>query len=124
MFCERCEFERKFPYCSHELQKTTQLPKYQFFYVNSTLELLDSLATNLEDLDTLNLFPNQNYPWSVNLYDLDIITDSVKSPVYFLHYVHQRLNSHKKGIVKSVAEGEFLGCYFKKWESLRSSTFF
>ena len=33
--------------------------KYQFFYVNSTLELLDSLATNLEDLDTLNLFLNQ-----------------------------------------------------------------
>ena len=87
--------------------------KYQFFYVNSTLELLDSLAANPQDLDALNLFQNKNYPWSVNLYDLDIITDTIKSPVYLLHYIHQRLNNHKRGIVQSIDEGVFLGYYFK-----------
>ena len=87
--------------------------KYQFFYVNSTLELLDSLAANPQDLDALNLFQNKNYPWSVNLYDLDIITDTIKSPVYLLHYIHQRLSNHKRGIVQSITEGEFLGYYFK-----------
>lgn len=86
---------------------------FQFILVNSTLEVLDSFAANLKELDALELFEKEDYPWSVNLYDLDVITDCISNPAYFLHYIHQRLMSQKKGIFRSITEGEFLGYYFK-----------
>lgn len=86
---------------------------YEFIFINSTLEVLDSFAANLKELDVLELFEENDYPWSVNLYDLDVITDCIPSLVYLLHYIHQRLESQKRGIFRSITEGEFLGYYFK-----------
>jgi len=86
---------------------------FHFILVNSTLEILDTFATNLRELDVLGFFENNDYPWSINLYDLDVITDCIPSSSYFLHYIHQRLETQKKGVFSSITEGEFLGYYFK-----------
>ncbi|MCE9653422.1 MAG: hypothetical protein K8Q89_10285 [Nitrosarchaeum sp.] len=86
---------------------------FQFFFINSTLETLDVFQANLKELDILKMFDENDYPWSVNLFDLDIITDCIQSVSYFLHYIHQRTETQKRGVFSVITEGEFLGWYFK-----------
>jgi len=86
---------------------------YQFIFINSTLETLDAFQANLKELDSLEMFDKCDYPWSVNLFDLDIITDCIPSSAYLLHYIHQRTETQKRGIFSAITEGEFLGYYFK-----------
>ncbi len=68
------------------------LQKKQIFHINVTLEPLRTLAAILRKLRPLGLFENSKYPWSVYLYDLDIITHILEGkPSFFIHYLEQRI---------------------------------
>ena len=86
---------------------------YDFFYINVTLENLGSIGTNLKELDVLKSFSQKKYPWSVGLYDLDIISDCLPEPAYFIHYLEQRIKAQNQNIFHSVEEIDFLGYYYK-----------
>ncbi|MCA9828197.1 MAG: hypothetical protein KC444_07400 [Nitrosopumilus sp.] len=86
---------------------------FEFFYINVTLENLGSIGTNLKELDVLKSFTKNEYPWSVNLYDLDIISDCIPEPAYFIHYLEQRIKAQNQNIFHSVEEIDFLGYYHK-----------
>ena len=87
---------------------------YEFFFINVTLEHLGSLATSLKNIETFNFFKDNEYPWSVYLYDLDVVTDLLKEPIYFIHYMEQRLMAQDKHIMYSPSEIILLGYYLKK----------
>ncbi|MDO9550382.1 MAG: hypothetical protein Q7J03_05355 [Methanoregula sp.] len=69
--------------------------KTHFLIVNVTLEHLYSFSTSLKILDSLKIFQNDEYPWSVSLFELDLITRSITSPVIFIHYIESRIESQK-----------------------------
>ena len=85
----------------------------EFFFLNVTFENLGMIGTNLKKLDILNFFTRDEYPWSVNIYDLDVITDLISEPVYFLHYLEQRSRAQRQDIFESAEEIDFLGYYFR-----------
>jgi len=70
--------------------------KTHFLIVNVTLEHLYSFSGSLKILDSLNIFQNDEYPWSVSLFELDLITRSIRSPAIFIHYIESRINSQKE----------------------------
>jgi len=86
---------------------------YEFFFINITLENLGSIGTNLRELDVFQSFSKKEYPWSVNLYDLDIISDCLPEPTYFIHYLEQRIQAQNQNIFHSAEEIDFLGYYYK-----------
>lgn len=86
---------------------------YEFFFINVTLEHLGSLATSLKNIEAFNFFKDNKYPWSVYLYDLDIVTDLLREPIYFIHYMEQRLIAQDQHIILSPSELILLGYYLK-----------
>lgn len=84
---------------------------YEFFFIDVTLEHLGSFATSLKNLDAFNFFRENEYPWSVYLHDLDVITDLLNEPVYFIHYLEQRLIAQNQNIFSAALEFSLLGYY-------------
>lgn len=85
----------------------------QFYLLNVTLEPLFTLATNPELLKSLKLFENDEYLWSVNLSDFDIITRQISIPSIFLHYMRQRMKAITSESFFAGNELAFLSYYFK-----------
>lgn len=84
---------------------------YEFIFINVTLEYLGSLATGLKNIDAFSFFKCGTYPWSVYLHDLDVVTDILREPIYFIHYVEQRLKVQNQHIFHSQSELVLLGYY-------------
>lgn len=85
----------------------------EFFVINVTLVTLRGWATSLKDLDVLGLFSNNEYPWSVSTFDLDIIARHIRSPSFMIHYLEQRLKAQNENIFKAFSELEYLGWYLR-----------
>jgi len=85
--------------------------KYEFFFIGVTLEHLGSLGTSLKNLDAFNFFKENDYPWSVYLHDLDVVTDLLDEPVYFIHYLEQRMIAQNQDTFSSPLELSLLGYY-------------
>jgi hypothetical protein len=86
----------------------------EFFLINVTLEDLLSFATNLKNLKSLDLFAENEYPWSVNLFELDLITRHIPSPTVFIHYLKGRLIAQEENVFLSLDELSFLGWYLER----------
>ena len=84
---------------------------YEFFFIDVTLEYLGSFATSLKNLDAFNFFEKNEYPWSVYLHDLDVVTDLLNQPIYFLHYLEQRMIAQEENIFGSTLELSLLAYY-------------
>lgn len=61
------------------------------FLINVTLEKLDFLATELDDMKVFGLNKSDDWFWSVYLNDLRIISELVEFPTEFLLYLDRRL---------------------------------
>jgi len=85
-----------------------------FILINITLEPLMSLSTGLKRLRSLGLFQEDEYPWSVNLFELDIITNHIESPGIFIHYLESRLKALDKDIFYGIDELAFLSYYLSR----------
>jgi len=85
----------------------------EFFIINVTTENLGPIGTNLKRLDVFEFFQQNDYPWSANLYDLDIITDCILEPSFFIHYLEQRIRAQKEDIFESIEEIDFFGYYYQ-----------
>ena len=86
---------------------------YQFFFVNVTLEPLSGFAASLKNIEAFGFFKDGEYPWSVYLHDLDVVTDLLSEPIYFIHYIEQRMKAQKQNIFNSQSELILLGYYLK-----------
>lgn len=85
-----------------------------FFIINVTLENLMSLASVPKNLQSLGLFQDNEYPWSVNLFELDHVTKHIPTPTIFIHYLERRLVAQKENIYHTFDELSFLGWYLQK----------
>lgn len=65
----------------------------------------------LKDLESFIDFKKEGYPFLVNLYDLDIITHELSTPLEFIEYLEKRIELNSKGIVTILDELDLLGYY-------------
>ncbi|MHA1988851.1 MAG: SEC-C metal-binding domain-containing protein [Promethearchaeota archaeon] len=65
---------------------------YQYiFIINVTLENLSGLSTQLHSIRKLGLIEGKEWPWSVFINDLKIISELCESPSIFIHYLKSRI---------------------------------
>lgn len=82
------------------------------YLVSLTSMPLQDLAGRLANTNSiLGLFPENEYPWSVSLGDLDVITQVINSPARFLHYVLQRQAVERTSFGVHADEMDYLGFY-------------
>jgi hypothetical protein len=85
------------------------------YLINVTLMPFLTFATRFENIeDALGLFPEREYPFSTALGDLDIITQLLRSPAAFLHYVSRRLALEKTPFAVDADEIDLLGFYLSQ----------
>lgn len=87
--------------------------KTNFILINVTLEPLLSFSSSLKNIESLGLFSHSEYPWSVNLFELDIITRLIDSPAIFIHYIQRRLKAQDENLFSTFDELTFLGFYLE-----------
>jgi hypothetical protein len=83
----------------------------RLFKISVTLHHLADFATQLANLKSLNLFSAQDYPYSVSLADLDIITRFSDGPDALLHYVQRRLELQRSEKPITADELDLFGTY-------------
>lgn len=71
------------------------------FLLNITMEYFSELSVNLKQLESLGFYNIENFPWSVSLGDLKIITDFIQFPNQFLHYIYFREKLSNKVIIRN-----------------------
>lgn len=80
--------------------------------VNVTLESLQHLSTQLSSLSALDLIREQEWPWSVFINDLRVISEIVESPSEFLVYLKRRIRANDFPQFRAVDELDFLTYFF------------
>ena len=82
------------------------------FIINVTLAPLQNIITRWASLNSeLGLFEEGDYPWSVSLTDLDVITEISPGPPHFLHYVKRRIEVEHLSVEVLGDESDLFGCY-------------
>jgi len=94
-----------------ELELVYKKNKTHFLLINVTLEPLLSFSSSLKNIESLGIFSQSEYPWSVNLFELDIITRHIDSPAVFIHYIERRLKAQDDNLFSTFDELTFLGFY-------------
>ena len=82
----------------------------EFFVICPTLVPLGFWSTNVREFTS---FTTGIYPWSVSIFDLDIVTKHIMTPSFFIHYLEKRLIAQQEEFFHSPSELGFLGWYLK-----------
>lgn len=87
--------------------------KYRNVYIlNITLQNLGQLSTQLNALKSLNLIPGKEWPWSVFINDLRVISELIEFPSEFLHFLQRRIRANNYPQFRTIDELDFLMFYF------------
>ncbi len=84
------------------------------YIVNVTLSSFQHLATRFANLPTTGLFTSNEYPWSLSLGSLDIITHLLDSPARFIQYMARRLTVEKTSFAISGDETDLLSFHLTR----------
>lgn len=96
----------------------------QIFLVNVTLENLDSFIVNLHRLQDLGLISEGEFPWSVSITDLRVISEIVETSSAFIHYLGRRLRINDLRFVEAHDELDWFCHYLQEglyFEHLKKS---
>lgn len=81
-------------------------------YVTSVnMEDLMLMNTNPKIAQSLSLFEDNEFPWIVDIFALDIITNHIENPSIFIHYIKQRVVSASKNTFRAFDELAFFNYY-------------
>lgn len=88
------------------------------YLINVTLENFSSISTMTHKLNKFELYKSNEFPWSVNINDLKIISDFIQFPAQFLHYLKKRVELANKDFsshpeVYTTDELDLLGDYLE-----------
>lgn len=85
------------------------------YVVSVTSMPLQSLAGRFANTNSaLGLFSGNEYPWSLSLGDLDILTQILGSPAQFLHYLLRRREVERTPFEIHADELDYLGFYLSQ----------
>lgn len=89
--------------------------KYKnIFLINITLQNLSQLSIKLNLLRKINLIEGKEWPWSVFINDLRIISELIESPSIFLYFLKQRIKANDYPQFHAIEELDFLMYFFKE----------
>jgi len=89
--------------------------KYKNIYLlNITLQNLAQLATRLNSIKSFNLIEGEEWPWSVFINDLRIISELIEFPSEFLHFLQRRIKINDYPQFYTTDELDFLMVYFRE----------
>ena len=89
--------------------------KYKNIYLlNVTLQNLAQLSTRLNSLKYFNLIQGKEWPWSVFVNDLRIISELIEFPSEFLHFLQRRIKVNDYPQFYTTDELDFLMVYFRE----------
>jgi hypothetical protein len=89
--------------------------KYKNIYLlNITLQNLAQLATRLNSLKSFNLIEGKEWPWSVFINDLRVISELIEFPSEFLHFLQRRIKINDYPQFYTTDELDFLMFYFRE----------
>lgn len=89
--------------------------KYKNIYLfNITLQNLAPLSTRLNSLRSLNLVVGKEWPWSVFINDLRVISELIEFPSEFLHFLQRRIKVNDYPQFYTTDELDFLMVYFRE----------
>ena len=87
---------------------------YRNIYLfNITLENLWRFSTQLSYIKRLNLIQGKEWPWSVFINDLRLISELIEFPSEFLHYLERRIRMNDYPQFHTLDELAFLMYYFR-----------
>ncbi len=102
--------------------------KYEnVFLINTTLEKLGPLATRLNSVKMMNYLKGKEFPWSVFINDLRIISDLIDMPSSFLLYLKRRINANNHPYFLAKDEIDYLqffldnGLYLDQQDWIKNS---
>ncbi len=84
-----------------------------YFLVNTTLEKLNHLSSNLHEIKKLGFIQGIDWPWTVYINDLRIISEVIESPSIFVAYLIERLEENNRNKLMTTDEIDFLMYYFQ-----------
>lgn len=85
------------------------------YLINVTMMPLLPFASRFENIEeALGLFPEKEYPFSIGLGDLDIVTQILNTPAKLLHYINRRLALEKTPFGIHADEMDLLGFYLSQ----------
>lgn len=94
--------------------------KYRNIYLfNVTLQNLDQLSTRLNSLKSFNLIEGKEWPWSVFINNLRVISELIEFPSEFLHFLQRRIKANDYPQFYTTDELDFMmflfyeGLYFE-----------
>jgi hypothetical protein len=94
------------------------------YLVSVTSMPFQTLAARLANTNSvLGLFPQNEYPWSLSLGDLDVVTQTLTSPAQFLHYVLRRRHVEETPFQIHADEMDYLGFYLSHAMRFESADF-
>ena len=89
--------------------------KYKnIFLINVTLQSLSQLSIKLNSLRKIDLIEGKEWPWSVFINDLRIISEIIESPSIFLYFLKQRIKANDYPQFHAIEELDFLMYFFKE----------
>lgn len=85
------------------------------YLVSVTSMPFQTLAARFANTNSaLGLFSNNEYPWSLSLGDLDILSQVLSSPAQFLHYLLRRRKVEQTAFEIHADEMDYLGFYLSQ----------
>jgi len=92
-----------------------QVDSRNIFLISVTLGQFANITTRFMNLEpNLKLFNSNEFPWAVCIFDLEIITEILDSPSYFIHYLLKRLAIEKTDFELTADEIDLLNYYIDK----------
>lgn len=86
----------------------------KFFLINVTLEPLMGFSFSLRTLQSLGLFADNEYPWSVSIYELEIISKLIEYPSVFIHYLEKRMVAIEDNLFRAFDEISIFSYYLER----------
>ena len=83
----------------------------RIFLITVTLDDLGAYITNLYQLQELGFFSEQDFPWTVSMTDLQVISEIVQFPSQLVHYLQRRTRLNELGFVQAHEELDWFGHY-------------
>lgn len=83
----------------------------RIYLLTISLHNLNGLATEMDSLQELGLFKDNEFPYSVSISDFEIITEFCESPDIFLHHIERRIYAQKHMENFHADELDWFGAY-------------